>query len=92
MCCLALAWQLVADHGLFGQRVTGAPVSGAPAVGDGDHLPEKRRRWDSNPRDPCGPTGFQDRRIRPLCHSSGDVPECSGGAGEGQNGRLVRVG
>src|SRR5215212_5800711 len=30
----------------------------------------KRRRWDSNPRDPCGPTGFQDRRIRPLCHSS----------------------
>ena len=21
---------------------------------------EKRRRRDSNPRDPCGPTGFQD--------------------------------
>src|SRR5205814_6184564 len=32
----------------------------------------KRRRRDSNSRDPCGPTGFQDRRIRPLCHSSGD--------------------
>ena len=38
------AWQLVADHGLFGQQVTGAPVNGAPAVGDGDHLPNKRRR------------------------------------------------
>jgi hypothetical protein len=25
------AWQLVADHGLFGQQVTGAPVCGAPA-------------------------------------------------------------
>jgi uncharacterized protein (DUF2062 family) len=32
----------------------------------------KRRRRDSNPRDPCGPTGFQDRRIQPLCHSSGE--------------------
>jgi hypothetical protein len=34
-----------------------------------------RRNWrkgrDSNPRDPCGPNGFQDRRNRPLCHPSG---------------------
>src|SRR5258708_8358697 len=29
-----------------------------------------RRRRDSNPRDPFGPNGFQDRRIHPLCHSS----------------------
>src|SRR5215468_9226093 len=29
-----------------------------------------RRRRDSNPRDPHGPNGFQDRRIQPLCHSS----------------------
>src|SRR5437867_13393262 len=30
-----------------------------------------RRGWDSNPRKPCGFSGFQDRRIRPLCHPSG---------------------
>jgi hypothetical protein len=29
-----------------------------------------RRERDSNPRDPCGPNGFQDRRVRPLCHLS----------------------
>ena len=29
-----------------------------------------RRGWDSNPRKPCGFSGFQDRRIRPLCHPS----------------------
>ena len=30
-----------------------------------------RRGWDSNPRKPCDFSGFQDRRIRPLCHPSG---------------------
>jgi hypothetical protein len=30
-----------------------------------------RRRWDSNPRDPFGPNGFQDRRLQPLGHPSG---------------------
>ena len=29
-----------------------------------------RRGWDSNPRDPFRPNGFQDRRIQPLCHPS----------------------
>ena len=29
-----------------------------------------RRDRDSNPGDPCGPNGFQDRRDRPLCHPS----------------------
>lgn len=29
-----------------------------------------RRRRDSNPRDPHGPNGFQDRRFQPLTHSS----------------------
>ena len=29
-----------------------------------------RRGWDSNPRDPCGPNGFQDRRFQPLTHPS----------------------
>ena len=24
-----------------------------------------RRGWDSNPRDPFGPNGFQDRRLQP---------------------------
>jgi hypothetical protein len=30
-----------------------------------------RRGWDSNPRDPFGPNGFQDRRFQPLTHPSG---------------------
>ncbi len=30
-----------------------------------------RRRRDSNPRDPFESNGFQDRRLRPLGHSSG---------------------
>src|SRR5438132_13830566 len=29
-----------------------------------------RRGWDSNPRRACTLSGFQDRRIRPLCHPS----------------------
>jgi Phage integrase family len=31
---------------------------------------KKRRGGDSNSRDPCGPTGFRNRRIQPLCHLS----------------------
>jgi hypothetical protein len=27
--------------------------------------------WDSNPRDPCGSAGFQDRCLQPLGHPSG---------------------
>ena len=30
-----------------------------------------RRGGDSNPRDPFGPNGFQDRRFQPLTHPSG---------------------
>ena len=33
-------------------------------------FPAWRRRRDSNPRYPSGYSGFQDRRIQPLCHSS----------------------
>ena len=29
-----------------------------------------RRGWDSNPRDPFRPNGFQDRRFQPLTHPS----------------------
>src|ERR1700735_2553687 len=29
-----------------------------------------RRGWDSNPRDPFGPNGFQDRRSQPLSFPS----------------------
>src|SRR5262249_52229152 len=31
-----------------------------------------RMGWDSNPRDPCGPAGFQDRCLQPLGHPSFD--------------------
>ncbi len=36
-----------------------------------------RRRWDSNPRWSCPHAGFQDRYIRPLCHSSAGSPASS---------------
>ena len=29
-----------------------------------------RTGWDSNPRGPCGPAGFQDRCLKPLGHPS----------------------
>src|SRR3982751_5071401 len=34
--------------------------------------------WDSNPRDPCGPAGFQDRCLQPLGHPSSqvEIPRC----------------
>src|SRR3954470_22004674 len=50
-----------------------APDCGAraPRLDVGQRLGE-RRGWDSNPRDRgYRPNGFQDRRIRPLCHPSG---------------------
>lgn len=34
-------------------------------------LKSERRGGDSNPRYPCGYTGFRNRRVRPLCHLSG---------------------
>ena len=34
-------------------------------------MTEWRRGRDSNPRDPFGPNGFQDRRFQPLTHPSG---------------------
>ncbi len=34
-----------------------------------------RRGRDSNPRRACTPSGFQDRRNRPLCHPSAGVVE-----------------
>ena len=33
-------------------------------------FPNWRREWDSNPRDPFGPGGFQDRSFKPLRHLS----------------------
>ena len=32
-----------------------------------------RRGWDSNPRDPFGPNGFQDRRSQPLSYPSDPI-------------------
>ncbi len=41
------------------------------ATGVPSFVPKWRRRRDSNPRRASTLNGFQDRRIRPLCHSSG---------------------
>jgi site-specific DNA recombinase len=65
------AWKLVVDSGSFAQHNTAPGLPGAVLAGEKYQIHIQRRSWDSNPGDPCGPTGFQDRRIRPLCHSSG---------------------
>ncbi len=41
----------------------------------GERLAIKRRGRDSNPRYPCGYTGFRDQHNRPLCHLS-DAVSC----------------
>ncbi len=50
------------------------PEQSSSTSGENIHLEPIRLGWrrerDSNPRDPCGPNGFQDRRVRPLCHLS----------------------
>src|SRR5438876_5014800 len=41
--------------------------------GTGGRFPERSRTgWDSNPRYPCGHTGFRDRPFQPLTHLSTD--------------------
>jgi hypothetical protein len=37
----------------------------------------ERRGRDSNPRSACTDSGFQDQRIRPLCHPSGGRSDAS---------------
>ena len=54
------------------RRLGGAGRTNAarPLVEPGEVLPATLKRWgrDSNPRDPDGSAGFQDRYIQPLCH------------------------
>src|ERR1700738_4737451 len=52
----------------LGRKVDDSPtMSGTEIEAETDW----RRRRDSNPRDPFGSNGFQDRRFQPLTHSSG---------------------
>ncbi len=53
----------VHDGGVRGFR-------GMPGVGNRRWAGGCRMRWDSNPRNPCGLAGFQDRCLQPLGHSS----------------------
>jgi site-specific DNA recombinase len=69
------AWKLVAGQGSFAQHNVAPAIASATFLGENHHDLLKRRRRDSNPRDPCGPTGFQDRRNQPLCHSSNWIGE-----------------
>ena len=54
----------VGEGGGPGRRGTGS------AEGCGWEAGNQRRGWDSNPRDPQGPTGFRDRLLQPLGHLS----------------------
>src|SRR5215218_286532 len=94
-----------------------APAASSPHVVPGPHergephvasrkrrTSFERRGWDSNPRDRANrPSDFQDRRIRPLCHPSGEAegsrfllrrrpqPDRAGDAGAAQAAVAVRV-
>jgi len=58
-------------------------------------MPE-RRGGDSNPRDPCGPTGFRNRPVQPLRHLSVNAPTSAGAGTAHTNcavvGRQIGVG
>ena len=58
-----------ADCGYIG-REQGKKLTSGPLT-ERKRAPLWRRGWDSNPRDPFGPNGFQDRRLQPLGHPSG---------------------
>ena len=47
-----------------------------PPIGRCLDCVEQRRGWDSNPREAYASSGFQDRRIQPLCHLS-KIRSCS---------------
>src|SRR2546425_5439352 len=52
----------------FVQRIR---TSSVRATGTGGRFPGRSRTgWDSNPRYPCGHTGFRDRPFQPLTHLS----------------------
>src|SRR5882762_417723 len=56
-----------ANHA-FVQRIRTSRVQ---ATGTGGRFPGRSRTgWDSNPRCPCGHTGFRDRPFQPLTHLS----------------------
>ena len=63
-------WKIVADFNY--QR---SPV--LAACGEKSQISNWRRGRDSNPRDAHASNGFQDRRIRPLCHLSAMRHHCS---------------
>ena len=44
-----------------------------------------RRRWDSNPRDPSGPTPLAGERLRPLGHVSVDPSNDTGEGPQPEN-------
>jgi hypothetical protein len=46
-----------------------------------------RRGWDSNPRDPFGPNGFQDRRSQPLSYPSCKLSLLASGHGSNYEGK-----
>jgi hypothetical protein len=47
-----------------------------------------RRGRDSNPWEPCDSSGFQDRRIRPLCHPSEAMNPALSSVGVGRHRRF----
>ena len=49
--------------------ISGSDVK-SDTLGVSSFVPNWRMGWDSNPRDPCGPAGFQDRCLQPLGHPS----------------------
>ncbi len=57
---------------LLRTRAAASSVKSA-AVGVRSSVLKWRMGWDSNPRDPCEPAGFQDRCLQPLGHPSGSA-------------------
>jgi hypothetical protein len=87
-CTSGLVWENIGISIGFSRTVAGERESAcreSPSIGpnievsaitlgtERKRMTDWRRGWDSNPRDPFGPNGFQDRRFQPLTHPSGQL-------------------
>jgi hypothetical protein len=68
------AWKILSDSEFFGGNAEVSALRADPISGSDSDFQFWRRGWDSNPRWTLAHSGFQDRRIQPLCHLSRSIP------------------
>jgi hypothetical protein len=64
--------RIMGSKGDLLKTLTAAPGVKSATPGVRSSVLKWRMGWDSNPRDPCGSAGFQDRCLQPLDHPSAE--------------------